>query len=59
MASVRASDEAKCRAFGHVIGSINSAASFPAQVFRGSWGAFLFFESDRLHRILPSSRLDC
>jgi hypothetical protein len=44
----RTSDEAKRRAFGHVIGSINSAASFPAQVFRGSWGAFLFFESDRL-----------
>jgi hypothetical protein len=48
MASVRASDEAKHRAFGHVIRSIDSAASFPAQVFRGNWGAFLFFESDRL-----------
>jgi hypothetical protein len=48
MASVRASDEAKRRAFGHVIGSIDSAASFPAQVFLGSWDAFLFFESDRL-----------
>jgi hypothetical protein len=48
MASVRASDEAKRRAFGHVIGSVNSAESFPAQVFQRSWGAFLFFESDRL-----------
>jgi hypothetical protein len=48
MESMRASDEAKRRAFGHVVGSINSAAYFPAQVFRGSWGAFLFFESDRL-----------
>jgi len=48
MASARGSDEVKRRAFGHVIGSINSAASFPGQVFLGNWGAFLFFESDRL-----------
>ncbi len=47
-ASVRTSDDAKRRAFGHVFGSINSAVSFPSQVFLGSWGAFLFFESDRL-----------
>ena len=47
-ASVSAADEVKHRAFGHVIGSINSAACFPAQMFQGSWGAFLFFESDRL-----------
>lgn len=48
MSSVKASDEAKHRAFDHVVRSIDSAASLPAQVFRGSWGAFLFFESDRL-----------
>ena len=47
-ASVRTSDDAKRRAFGHVFGSINSAVSFPSQVFLGSWDAFLFFESDRL-----------
>lgn len=42
------SDEAKRNAFDHVIGSINGAASFPEQVFRGSWDLFLFFEADRL-----------
>lgn len=48
MAGMRASDEAKRRAFSHVIGSISGKASFPAQVFLGSWSAFLFFEADRL-----------
>lgn len=48
MTSVRASDEVKRRALGHVIDSIDTAACFPRQMFRGSWGAFLFFESDRL-----------
>lgn len=47
-AKVRASDDMKRRAFGQVIGSINSATSFPEQVFLGSWDAILFFESDRL-----------
>jgi hypothetical protein len=42
------SDDLKRRAFDNVIGTINSASCFPAQVFRGSWGAFLFFEADRL-----------
>jgi hypothetical protein len=33
-------------AFDHVIGSIDDKARFPDQVFRGRWGAFLFFDSD-------------
>src|SRR5262245_58410502 len=48
MSDMRASDEAKHGAYGQVIASINSAACLPARVFRGSWDAFLFFESDRL-----------
>jgi hypothetical protein len=40
------STRAKRFAFDHVIGSINDEARFPEQVFRGHWGAFLFFESD-------------
>lgn len=43
-----ASDDVKRRAFNHAIDSIDSTARFPAQVFLGGWGAFLFFESDRL-----------
>jgi hypothetical protein len=35
-------------AFEHVVMSIHAARAFPAQVFLGAWGAFLFFESDRL-----------
>jgi hypothetical protein len=45
---MRAYDELKRSAFHNVIGSIDSALRFPAQVFRGGWSAFLFFESDRL-----------
>lgn len=45
---MKVSDEAKRRAFGHVIKSINRASRFPAQVFLGDWSAFLFFESDHL-----------
>ncbi len=48
MVNMRASDEAKRRAFGHLARSINADLRFPAQVFQGSWSAFLFFESDRL-----------
>lgn len=47
-ADINVSDEIRRKAFGNVIGSIDSLASFPAQVFRGRWNAFLFFESDRL-----------
>lgn len=45
---MKSSDEAKRRAFDHVINSVNIAARFPSQVFRGNWASFLFFESDRL-----------
>lgn len=41
-------EKIKRQAIGHVIDSIDSAASFPGQVFVGGWGAFMFFESDRL-----------
>ncbi len=45
---MRAPDRDKLAAFRHVIGSINNVARLPAQVFRGTWGAFLFFQSDNL-----------
>jgi hypothetical protein len=35
-------------AFERVVTSIDAARAFPEQVFLGAWGAFLFFESDRL-----------
>jgi len=40
--------EVRRQAIGRVIDSIDSAASLPGQVFVGDWGAFMFFESDRL-----------
>lgn len=48
MAGSRVSREEKSRALSHVIGSIDDVKSFPEQVFRGRWSAFMFFESDRL-----------
>jgi hypothetical protein len=42
------STKAKHSAFDRVLGSIDGEAQFPAQVFRGHWSAFLFFDSDFL-----------
>jgi len=44
MASLRASNEARRRSFGHVVGSISTAERFPSQVFLGNWRTFLFCE---------------
>lgn len=41
-------DEEKSRAFNNILCSIDSAVSFPEQVFIGRWESFMFFESDRL-----------
>lgn len=43
-----ATDDRKQLAFDRAIGSIDCAAYLPAQVFRGGWSTFLFFEADRL-----------
>ncbi|WP_026792549.1 hypothetical protein [Pleomorphomonas oryzae] len=48
MSGTGASEEAKRRAFEHVVSSIDLSTSFPAQVFLGSWDAFFFFEPDHL-----------
>jgi hypothetical protein len=48
MADVNATARARQAAFECVVTSIDAAQTFPEQVFLGAWGAFLFFESDRL-----------
>jgi hypothetical protein len=48
MVGMELSGDVRRRAFENVISSISSSARLPSQVFLGSWGRFLFFESDRL-----------
>lgn len=48
MADMTLTTLARRTAFERVVTSIDAARTFPEQVFLGTWGVFLFFESDRM-----------